>query len=130
MRTVLRLLALGVVAAALGACGGGSDAPSSPTPVETPYQVTISGAGAVSPVEIVVPQGARVLFINNHSRRHDMSSDPHPGHDECPAINTVGVLQPGQRRETGNLTAVRTCGFHDHEDPGNDALRGRIVIRP
>ena len=118
------------LAATLGACGGGSDGPSAPSPADSPYQITIGAGGAVSPAEIVVPQGARVLFINTHSQRHDMSSDPHPGHDECPAINTVGLLAPGQRRETGNLTVVRACGFHDHDDPGNNGLRGRIVVRP
>jgi len=24
---------------------------------------------------------------------------------------------------------VRTCGVHDHEDPDNNALKGRIIIR-
>jgi len=39
------------------------------------------------------------------------------------------VLGPGQRRETANLVRVRTCGVHDHEDPDNNALKGRIIIR-
>jgi hypothetical protein len=73
--------------------------------------------------------GARVLFINNHTQRHQMSSDPHPEHTDCPEIDQVGLLSPGQNRETGNLVAVRTCGFHDHENPDHAALRGRIVIR-
>jgi hypothetical protein len=70
-----------------------------------------------------------VLFVNEHNRRHDMTSDPHPDHLDCPELNQVGLLVPGQRRETGNLVAVRTCGFHDHDDPGNAGLRGTIVIR-
>jgi plastocyanin len=112
-------------------CGGGSDGPSqpSPPPSSNPFQVTITG-NVASPSEIVVPPGTRVLFVNNDSRRHDMSSDDHPDHLECPEINAVGLLQPGQSRETGNLVAVRTCGFHDHENPDVATLRGRIVIRP
>jgi hypothetical protein len=70
-----------------------------------------------------------VLFVNNDSRRHAMTSDPHPDHTNCPEINQVGVLNPGQSRETGNLVAVRTCGYHDHDDPNNASLKGRIVIR-
>jgi hypothetical protein len=69
-----------------------------------------------------------VLFVNNHSRRHDMASDPHPEHSDCEELNR-GVLQPGQSRETTNLVTVRTCGFHDHEDPDNVDLRGSIIIR-
>ena len=58
-----------------------------------------------------------------------MTSDPHPDHTLCPEINQVGLLQPNQSRETGNLVIERTCGFHDHNDPNNAALQGRIVIR-
>jgi len=58
-----------------------------------------------------------------------MTSDPHPEHNLCPEINQVGLLMPGQARETGNLVTVRTCGFHDHENPDNNLLTGRLVIR-
>lgn len=120
------LLAVLVIVAGCG--GGGGPTDPSPTP-SNPYRITISASGAVSPVELIVPPGTRVLFINNHSRRHDMTSDEHPDHLECPPINQVGLLQPGQSRETGNLVAVRTCGFHDHENPDDPLLKGRIVIR-
>ena len=113
--------------AGAAACGGSPTTPS-PTP-ENPYRITISSSGAVSPTELIVPPGTRVLFLNNDSRRHDMTSDPHPEHNLCPEINQVGLLQPGQTRETGNLVAVRTCGFHDHENPDNQLLIGRIVVR-
>lgn len=89
----------------------------------------ISASGAVSPVEIVVSPGSRVLFLNQDSRSHNMTSDPHPEHDQCPEINQVGFLQPGQSRETGNLVTVRTCGYHDHDNPDRASLKGRIVIR-
>jgi len=91
--------------------------------------MVISSSGALTPSEITVPAGSRVLFINNHSRPHQMASDPHPEHDQCPEINQVGLLSPGQRRETGNLVTVRTCGVHDHDDPDNASLKGRIIIR-
>lgn len=111
----------------LASCGGGSN-PASPSP-ENPYRITISSSGAVSPTELVVPPGTRVLFINNDSRSHNMTSDPHPEHNLCEEINQVGFLQTGQMRETGNLVAVRTCGFHDHDNPNNQLLIGRIIIR-
>ena len=109
-------------------CGGGSDAPPAPSP-GNPNTFTISASGIISPTELTVSPGSRVLFVNSHSRRHDMTSDPHPDHLDCPELNQVGVLNPGQSRETGNLVAVRTCGFHDHDDPDNANLRGRIVVR-
>jgi plastocyanin len=90
--------------------------------------VTITAAG-VSPRNITVAVGSRVLFVNNDSRPHEMGSDPHPDHTDCPEINTVGMLAPGQRRETANLVTVRTCGYHDHLLPNNAALQGTITIQ-
>jgi hypothetical protein len=58
-----------------------------------------------------------------------MGSDPHPDHTACPELNQVGLLRPGETRETGNLVLVRTCGYHDHNDFDNTSLQGRIVIR-
>jgi plastocyanin len=114
----------------VGACGGSSTpaGPGPPLPTN-PFRFTITTAG-VSPKELTVSPGTRVLFINNDSRRRNMTSDPHPEHNECLEINDVGLLNVGQFRETGNLVTVRTCGFHDHDDPDNNNVRGRIIIRP
>ena len=122
--------ALWVLAVASVSCGGSDGSSNPPTnPTTNPYSVTISGSGIVSPKELTVPPGSRVLFVNSHSRRHDMTSDPHPDHLDCPELNQVGVLNAGQSRESGNLVTVRTCGFHDHDDPNNVNLRGSIIIR-
>ena len=111
------------------ACGGGGTTPSpQPQPPANPNVFTIAN-GAVTPKEMTVAQGARVLFVNNDTRRHDMTSDDHPDHLDCPALNQVGVLNPGQSRESGNLVVIRTCGFHDHENPDSIALQGRVIIR-
>ena len=111
------------------ACGGSSPANPSPPPSSNPYTFTITATG-VSPKEYTVPAGTRVLFVNNGNVRRNMTSDPHPEHDECPEINDVGLLNAGSRKETGNLNTVRTCGFHDHDDPNNTTVNGRIIIRP
>ena len=112
----------------LSACGGGGGTTPAPPPTTNPFTFTISASG-ISPKEFTVPQGTRVLFVNNASRRRNMTSDPHPEHEDCPEINNVGPLNTGQSRETGNLNVVRICGFHDHDDPDNVSVRGRIIIR-
>jgi hypothetical protein len=123
-------LVMAILALAMSACGGGGGTPPGPTPnPNNPNTITIGANGAVNPRELTVSPGTRVTFVNSHNRRHDMTSDPHPDHQDCPEINSVGVLNPGQSRETGNLVAVRSCGFHDHDDPDNSNLRGRIIIR-
>lgn len=126
------------VAAALSvvACGGGDG--GSPTTPTNPggggggggstATITIGSDGRVSPTSVTVSLGSRVTFVNNHNRQHDMSSDPHPEHTQCPEI-TVGNLQPGQSRQTQNLNTARTCGFHDHNEPSNEALTGTIRIQ-
>lgn len=101
----------------------------SPTPTPTPtVTVTITAAGA-SPKTVQIALGARVLFVNNDTREHEMGSDPHPDHTDCPVINQVGLLQPGQQRETGNFVVIRTCGYHDHEDPTNPLWQGSIITK-
>ncbi|MEQ1897712.1 MAG: hypothetical protein ABL971_10050 [Vicinamibacterales bacterium] len=116
------------------ACGGGST-PTTPSPSPGPSPapsnaatITITSAGA-SPRSVTIAAGGRVTFVNNDTRPHDMSSDPHPEHTTCPAINQAGFLSAGQSRQTGNLTTVRTCGFHDHDQPTNTSLQGTIVIQ-
>ena len=125
----MRLRTPVVVLLALCAACGSDSAPSNPSNPTNPFTFTISSGGIVSPKQLTVPPGTRVLFVNNHSRRHDVTSDPHPDHLDCPELNQVGVLNAGQSRETGNLVVVRTCGFHDHDDPDNVNLRGSIIIR-
>jgi len=119
------------------ACGDGGDDPSpgpSPTPTPTPTPTpggttfTITSTG-VSPRTLTVPAGTRVTFVNNDNRPHEMTSNPHPAHTDCPAINDVGFLSVGQSKTTGNLTTVRTCGFHDHQQDTVVALQGTIVIQ-
>ncbi len=116
-------------------CGGGgsSTTPSSPTPTPTPTPstgatITITSSG-VSPRSVTVAVGSRVTFVNNDTRVHDMSSNPHPAHTDCPAINDVGFLTAGQTKATGNLNTARTCGFHDHNRDSDTSLQGTIVIQ-
>jgi plastocyanin len=131
-----------LVLAAVG-CGGGSsgtsNTPTNPTPSTTttttptnpPVQtttITITASG-VNPQRITVSPGTRVTFVNNDTRQHEMNSDPHPTHGDCPPIDDVGFLSPGQSKQTGNLTTARTCGYHDHNQPDTANLKGQIVIQ-
>ena len=113
---------------AVVALGGCAKTPTSPTPTPTQTTITITGTG-VSPKSVQIALGARVLFVNNDTREHDMGSDPHPDHTDCPVINQVGVLKPGERRETGNFVVARTCGYHDHEAPSDVSLQGSIIAK-
>ena len=129
MSSYTRRAAIAALAGLIIAC---SNNPSVPSPGDTPSvqtnTITITSSGA-SPRNIQIAAGTRVLFVNNDSRSHNMTSDPHPSHTDCTDINQVGFLSTGQSRETGNLVTVRTCGFHDHDSPSQANLQGQIVIR-
>ena len=118
------LAALGVAGAI--ACSSASSAPSPSTAAAT---ITISN-NAVSPKNVSVPRGSQVAFVNNDNTTHNMASDPHPEHTDCPEINQVGSLGPGQTKLTGNMTTNRAvCGFHDHNAPDVVGLQGSITIQ-
>jgi plastocyanin len=131
--TVLGSAVVGLIALAV-ACGGGSSSPSSPSPSPTTTPtpattITISASGVVSPRDITVAPGSRVTFVNNDSRSHEMNSDPHPDHTDCREINAISFIAAGQTKLTDNLNTVRTCGFHDHNQPSNASLQGTIRIQ-
>jgi len=125
------------MSAAAAACGGGGGSAGTPTSpsgsggssgAADTATITITGAGVVSPTSVTIRQGGRVTFVNSDSRAHDMASDPHPTHEDCPPMDQVGFLSAGQSRTSGNFNTVRTCGFHDHNQPSNTGLQGRIVV--
>jgi plastocyanin len=133
---ILKQLAIASAVALASGCGGGGGGgnPSGPGPITgspgpSGATITISAAGVVSPSSVTINSGESVTFVNNDSRTHQMASDPHPAHTDCPPINAVGTLGPNQTALTNALTTSRTCGFHDHLNDSNANLRGTIVIR-
>ena len=124
------------VACVLAACGGSNNAAPTPpaTPPATPpgavatTTITIAN-NAVTPKDIIVPLGSQVTFVNNDNRSHDMESNPHPEHTDCPALAQVGFLNPGQKKQSGNLNTARICGFHDHNLAEVTGLQGSITVQ-
>ena len=138
VRALLWLLALALAGAGAfttGACGGGSSSPSNPSTPPPPATPPPGGAatitivsGVASPKQVEVNVGQRVAFVNNDTAAHEIASNPHPVHTDCPAINEVGGLAPGTARLTGAFTIARSCGFHDHGQPDNTNLQGTIIV--
>jgi hypothetical protein len=131
---MIRRFSLVVVLAALPACGGGGS-PGGPSggggnPVLPGEAATISvTSGAVSPREVTVPVGSRVNFVNQGDVIVEMTSDPHPVHTDCPPMNQVGGLRPGQTGQTGAFTTPGRCGFHDHGRGEDARFMGTIIVQ-
>jgi plastocyanin len=134
VKVIWGLLAAGSIAFGFAACGSDSSgSPPAPSPGPPPgggsgTTITIAN-NAVSPKNVTVTRGSQVTFVNNDTRPHEMDSDPHPAHTDCPEINQVGFLSAGQSKQTGNLNVARVCGYHDHEQPFVTGLQGTITIQ-
>jgi plastocyanin len=110
--------------------GGGSVVVASTGSVGTVgATITIGTNSAVSPTQVTISVGQSVTFMNNDTRSHDMESDPHPAHTDCPSIANVGLLQPGQSKTTFGFASAGSCGFHDHNNSDSSSLKGRIIIQ-
>ncbi len=123
-----------VLVLVLAACGGSGRGPGAPDPAAAPpgapaatFTVTLTATGA-SPRELRVPLGSRVTFVNQDTRSHQMMSDPHPLHTDCPEINAVGTIDRGESKLTAPLAATKSCGFHDNNRDGDASLRGLILV--
>jgi plastocyanin len=124
----LRSLA-GSAVAALLATSCGSSGPTSPSgaPHTLPSTIMIMGSEAL-PQELTIAIGERVAFMNHDTVPHAVAGGPDPSRPDCPEINAVGVLAPGDTRSTEPFTTAKTCAFHV---PRNQSalLAGRIIIR-
>jgi plastocyanin len=120
------------IALSVCGCGGaGVVAPttSNPTP-SVPTEITINvTATGFKPMDGMVAVGGRVIFDNVDDRLHAVASNPITTHADCPPINEVGVLVPGQSKPTGVLTEARICEFHDTFSEGSKLLVGRFTVR-
>jgi plastocyanin len=123
--------AVGAIAAFSVGCGKSTPTtPSTTVCTAPPTSTTITITNnTVCPQNVTVSRGTQVTFGNQDTVAHAMYSDPHPEHTDCPELNSVGHLEPGQSRQSGNLNTARTCGFHDHLKPDVAGLRGRITIQ-
>jgi plastocyanin len=125
------------VAAQFSACAGGAGetgpaamptGPSEQSSYRWPlHQTVMLTASGPEPASVTINVGGRVTFVNNDARPHEIVSDPYLRHEECPPINRVGLLAPGQQQDSAVFEAVRSCGYHDHLDP--TGVVGRIEVR-
>ena len=100
-------------------CGSTPSSPSSATTI-------VIGPAGLSASQVRIKAWSQVTFTNNDARPHSIVSDLH---SDSPPVNQVGLLNPGESRNTGTLNLSTICRFHDHLNQADQALRGRIVVQ-
>ena len=143
MRTKLLVCATVALTGAIACGGGGGSAPTQPSNnggggtagggtsggSSTTNRITITATG-VDTRALTIKVGERITVTNSDSRAHEFSADPQPEHTNCPELNQIGFIQPNQTKESGNFVTTKACGFHDHNQPSNASLQGRVTIAP
>jgi plastocyanin len=120
----------GMALAAIAASSCGSTDPTSPS-TETvhtfPQTIMIMEAHPV-PEELTIAVGERVSFMNHDRTSYTVAGGREPARRDCPEIDVVGVLNPGDTRTSEPFTTAKTCDFHVGRDQ-SALLAGRIIIR-
>jgi hypothetical protein len=128
---VVALLAVAACGGGGGGNGGGNPNQPTPPPSGTPgigATITIRPDGAIDQPDVRIEVGQSVTFVNSHNRMHEINSNPHEVHNECPPINAFGRQNPGGSVTVGPFTQRGTCGYHDHNEHTNRALWGQIRV--
>ena len=91
-------------------------------------RIDIRASGA-TPKETHPVLGICFVFVNDDTVAHDIRSDAHPAHADCPEWN-LGVIAPGGSRTSLRVTTWGTCGYHDELGPTDERFQGRFIVDP
>jgi hypothetical protein len=122
MYSATRLVLLGGIAAALGACGGGGGGGgnnSTCTPANS-STITITSGGTSPKNACVLPNGS-VTFANDDSVEHQIEST-----DACPNFNTGPIAANGNA--TVSFPTTGQCPYHDAGAPADTKFQGLVAV--
>jgi len=89
--------------------------------------MTLNSSG-VSPKQVRVYEGSRVTFVNDDANVHEIQSNPLHLHTDCPELNAVSFLVPGQARSSNPFATAGGCGFHDHTNESDSRFYGTVFV--
>jgi plastocyanin len=125
------IISAGLAALVFAVAGCDYSSPSAPdtsTPGPEGAAISITSSG-LTPATVSVTTGESVTFTNNDSVAHEIVSAPVPTYSDCPAINLVGRLEPGESAQTGALNDTRACGFLDLLRTSDSRWNGTITVQ-
>jgi plastocyanin len=125
---IIRSVVLALLLTIAGCDYSSPTAPDGSEPGPEGASISITAAG-LSPSTVQIASGQSVTFRNDDATAHEVVSTPVPTYSDCPAINSVGRLEPGQSAQTGALTDPRSCGFLDLLRTGDSRWQGAILVQ-
>lgn len=117
----MRLACL-LVPLALVACGGSGGGGGNVAPAEIDLTATGATAGGNPTVNITIPSGGQVHFVNKDTKPHQITSA------DCLELNTA---QLAPSADSGLITlngGPKACTFKDNLNPTNAAYSGNINV--
>jgi plastocyanin len=121
------IVAAAAAAVIVASCSSSTPTSATEAPHSLPATVMIMASGP-DPKEMTIAAGERVTFMNHDNVPHAVAGGADPARRGCAEIDAVGVLTPGESRDTAVFAAAGTCDYHDPRAP-SAAFTGRIVIR-
>ena len=89
--------------------------------------VDIAPAG-VNPQVLHLDSPATVTFTNTDGIDHRLEAAPELAYGDCPEMNGLGTLQPGQSRSVTLTEHGFICAYHDAARPNDMPFQGIVVL--
>lgn len=103
----------------------GSSSPNASSSGAMSQNIINISSNGFSPSTVTIKVGDTVTWMNKDSAPHQVNSDVHPTHLLYPPLNTIGLLNPGEKKSLSFPTAG-TFKFHDHLNP---QFTGSVVVQ-
>ena len=121
-RSVLLVSIIG----AMASCHGQNDL-TGPVSAPSTATVEIRSIGFDRTLVIVAP-GGRVTFRNRDTVSHQIASNVHPDHQQCPQLNSPLLAAGESFTATMSQEDHRSCGFHDEQRLNEPGFRGTVDV--
>jgi len=82
----------------------------------------------VNPQVLHVDAPVTVTFTDTDRVAHKLEAAPELAYGDCPEMNGLGTLQPGQQRTVTLDQHGFICAYHDAARPTDMAFQGIIVL--
>jgi hypothetical protein len=88
--------------------------------------IAVTGSGVAQP-SVTIRFGQQLTFYSPNGSTHNIRSEPHPAHSDCPALN-VPEISAGINGSTASFFTPGMCRYHDDNFLGK--VTGEVIVLP